>query len=173
MPQIDVEEDALRLLGRFNVKSEPVPVDEIAKGLGARLAYERFDENMSGILVRFKDGNVIGINSSQAAVRQRFSIAHEIGHLQLHQGRPMHVDHLVHVNLRRTQPPGYDPEERDANQYAASLLMPIPFVSAALGRLRRAELTAESLPGELAPRFGVSRQAMEYRLTNLGLVQPG
>lgn len=117
---------------------------------------------------------IIGVNSAESPLRQRFTIAHEIGHLQLHTGRPVIVDKLVRVNLRSGQGTfTTQREEREANQFAAELLMP-----AALVR-READAVARDLPqsGEgfskrLAETFEVSPQAMRYRLVNLGLLSP-
>ena len=54
--------------------------------MGALVRYAPFDGQMSGLLHRSEDGNraVIGVNSRHPTVRQRFSIAHELGHLALH-----------------------------------------------------------------------------------------
>ncbi|WP_301176672.1 ImmA/IrrE family metallo-endopeptidase [Actinomadura geliboluensis] len=45
-------------------------------------------DDVSGMLVREPTRTVIGINQGHAATRQRFPVAHEIGHLQLHKGSP-------------------------------------------------------------------------------------
>ena len=55
---------------------------------------------------------------------------------------------------------GSDPEEIYANQFAASLLMPREKVEEMHGTLNTAALAYE---------FGVSAEAMHYRLVNLGL----
>lgn len=61
-----------------------------------------------------------------------------------------------------------DREEIDANQFAASLLMPAQFVRELVSKLlvRR---TGDAVIASLAKAFEVSEQAMEYRLINLGL----
>lgn len=83
----------------------------------------------------------------------------------------MIVDHLtrVRVNLRdETSSLATSSEEIAANQFAASLLMPREWihdaVDAAVGKLSSSRLVEE-----LATQFGVSTQAMEFRLINLGL----
>lgn len=172
MAKVDVQQEVAELLRRFGVDAAPVPVNDIAKGLGARLSFSKFDDNMSGILVRLKDGVIIGINSSHSPSRQRFSVAHEIAHLQLHEGKALYVDHMVQINLRQTQQLRYDPEETQANEYAATLLMPHDFISEAMTRLGEPSIDGQSSVVALAERFKVSPQAMEYRLTNLGLLLP-
>jgi Zn-dependent peptidase ImmA (M78 family) len=56
-----------------------VPVDRIAKGLGAQLRFSPLDEELSG-MIYISDGTpIIGINSLHHPNRQRFSIGYEIG----------------------------------------------------------------------------------------------
>jgi Zn-dependent peptidase ImmA (M78 family) len=170
------EQRARQLLDRFGVKLPPVPVEELAQKLGARLSYEPLKGNVSGMLYRREgESPIIGVNSVHAYTRQRFTIAHEIGHLLLHPGRPVIVDKLVRVNLRdKTSGLATDAEEIAANAFAAELLMPRRFVQAELTRRmsRRVVDADEWIVEELAGVFQVSRQALEYRLNNLGLRVP-
>jgi hypothetical protein len=53
-----------------------------------------------GILFRDQDHHVIGVNSARSLVRQRFTIAHELGHRALHPGRELILDAPVRVSLR-------------------------------------------------------------------------
>ena len=53
-------------------------------------------------------------------------------------------------------------QEREADQFAAELLMPEPLV-------REAFIEQGGDPSRLADRFDVSRQAMRNRLRHLGL----
>jgi Zn-dependent peptidase ImmA (M78 family) len=120
----------------------------------------------------FRDAGrvVIGINSTHAKTRQRFTIAHECGHLQLHAGK-MYVD--ARVNFRdAVSGLAIDHEEIEANAFAAALLMPQDHV---LTEIRKASKRHEShdvtvIVDELARAFVVSKQAMEIRLKNLGLI---
>ena len=43
---------------------------------------------------------MIGVNKDQAQVRQRFTIAHELGHLKLHEHKQVHVDREFRVRFR-------------------------------------------------------------------------
>ncbi|MEQ9163174.1 MAG: ImmA/IrrE family metallo-endopeptidase, partial [Ilumatobacter fluminis] len=113
---------------------------------------------------------VIVVNGQHADVRQRFTIAHELGHFLLHRGRPVIVDHLTraHVNMRdETSSLATSTEEIAANQFAASLLMPTDWVTSAINSLDH--LSSSRQVAALASTFDVSEQAMEYRLINLGL----
>lgn len=165
------EEEAAAILEQFEVSRPPVSVEEIARKLGAHIAYEPFEGNVSGLLYRKDDRVIIGVNTSHASVRQRFTIAHEIGHWRLHGKKEMFVDNLVRVDFRDDRASaGTDQEETQANAFAASLLMPREMILSELKSRGSSEADdADALVGELAERFEVSRQAMEYRLVNLGL----
>jgi Zn-dependent peptidase ImmA (M78 family) len=54
---------------------------------------------VSGILFRDGEHHVIGVNSAHPLARQRFTIAHELGHRALHPGRELILDVPVRVNL--------------------------------------------------------------------------
>lgn len=167
------ERAATDLLATCGVDRAPVPVEQIARQLGAVVTYEPLEDEVAGILYRDGRRVLIGVNSAHPVTRQRFTIAHEIGHLRLHGGHAVHVDRvLVHFRARLSAP--QDREEVEANSFAAALLMPAQMVAhAARQRLQRASaMQAEELIEVLASRFAVSRQAMEYRLKNLGFLIP-
>jgi Zn-dependent peptidase ImmA (M78 family) len=167
------EQEARKVLESCGVPSPPIPVEEIARRLGARVSFEHFASDVSGILYRETSNAFIGVNATHAKTRQRFTIAHEIGHLRLHKGRPMFVDHAVRVDRRDVNASrGIDPEEIEANSFAAALLMPQDMVFAAMSQSTLRGRTGEDVIRHLAKRFEVSPQAMEYRLANLGLVVP-
>jgi Zn-dependent peptidase ImmA (M78 family) len=160
---------AEHLLQEQSVIARPVPVEDIARILGARLLFEPLNDELSGLLYREGGVATIGVNSAHPTSRQRFTVAHEIGHLLLHEGKPMFVDKLVRVDLRDSNSAaGTLKEEREANAFAAALLMPQAMILESLQRVRG--LAGDAMVQSLADRFQVSTQAMEYRLTNLGLV---
>lgn len=81
--------------------------------------------------------------------RARFTLAHELGHLILHRN----------VAMARAQKsdalPVYQLAEPQANQFAACLLMPMQLI------------LANDSADDLIERFGVSREAANYRLSKL------
>jgi Zn-dependent peptidase ImmA (M78 family) len=166
------EERATEVLRVANIGALPVPVDELAKRLGIDLTYEAYEGDVSGMLYRQDDRAVIGVNSKHAPTRQRFTVAHEIGHYVLHEGQPMFVDSFVtRVNWRNGES---NIEEIQANQFAAELLMPRDFVAREVDRAlsKRRTIEAQALASQLARLFAVSVQAMEFRLANLGVLDP-
>src|SRR5882762_2262073 len=129
-PRRLIEARAQKLLANLGFREIPVPVDRIARSLGARLRYSPLDEELSGF-VFIKDGvPIIGVNSLHHPNRQRFTIAHEIAHLQLHREfitTAVHVDkQFAESVLKRdtSSSSGTERLEVEANQFAAALLMP-------------------------------------------------
>ena len=111
---------------------------------------------------------VIGINRDQAAVRQRFTVAHELGHLLLHEHSRVYVDRGFRVRLRSgLSSDETDRDEMEANRFAAELLMPIEFLQADLEE-QEFDLAADDQFRALAKRYGVSTQALAIRLNGLG-----
>lgn len=133
---------------------------DIANKLGLEVYSANFeDNNISGFIEINEDTNEkkIVINASQPQARRRFTLAHEIGHYVL--------DHLTSgcKEYRRVDYLNEDntEHEKQANKFAAMLLMPEQMIRTAWSIFRKAEI--------LSAIFGVSIQAVNIRLTNLGL----
>lgn len=152
---------AQTLLAQGRVTKPPVPVEKLARLCGVHVVGTGFHNEVSGLLLDSGSNTVIGYNASHSPSRQRFTIAHELGHFLL-----SHHDHF-HIDLSDAashgEPPGYKPlDERAANEFAAQLLMPASMVT---------QFYAEDAGLErLARRFKVSREAMGWRIVNLGLL---
>lgn len=164
-----VRKEARELLARFEVRKPPVPVQKLARGCGARIVLvPGNDEDIDGFLYRDEDEVVIGVNRDRATVRRRFTIAHELGHLRLHEQGQVHVDRGFRVRLRSgVSSEGTDWDEMEANRFAAELLMPIDFLRDDLKR-QEFDLADDSELRVLARRYGVSTQALAIRLNGLG-----
>lgn len=142
----------------------PVPLEEMVRRRGITLRKGDLGE-VSGLLVRDGDTAVIGVNSGQSRVRQRFTIAHEFGHFMLHEGMKEHVDHGYRVNFRNQESSlARDVEEIEANFFAASLLMPKRLLDES-GAVNAVD--NDILVTDLAKRFNVSGHAMSLRLANV------
>jgi Zn-dependent peptidase ImmA (M78 family)/transcriptional regulator with XRE-family HTH domain len=142
----------------------PVNVTAIARGAGAGLFYSPLPDALSAFLLRADERAVIGVNANQHPFRQRFSAAHELGHFVLNHADGAVFDYAFPTTAEG-EPPGYDPQnERDANQFAAELLMPEENL---VGDARSLSLA------RLARRYEVSQEAMSFRLLTLGLREAG
>ncbi len=159
-----IERRALELLRRADSDHPPVDVLKIASLAGASVHFESFDDDVSGVLIRNEHGTAIGVNKAHASVRQRFTIAHELGHLLLHDGVPIRVDKNFRVNWRKGGAANApDIEEIEANFFAASLLMPKSMLTNAT-RLDHFDVEDDVEIVRLARLFKVSTQAMTFRL---------
>jgi Zn-dependent peptidase ImmA (M78 family) len=166
----DVTSKAEGLLKRGNVTRAPVPVPELVKVTGATLRIGPLPPDLSGFLLREKTRVIIGVNSLHPRVRQRFTIAHEIGHLILHP-KNNYVDRGFHVFFRdATSATAESQEEIQANQFAADLLMPELLLRAAISD-QAIDIDDMRAIEALARRFDVSPQALTFRLINLGLAE--
>lgn len=163
-----IEREVRQLLIEADVKGPPVPVKKLARMKGAKIRYEPYEDDnqeLSGVLFREGDKKIIGVNSLHAPVRQRFTIAHEIGHLLLHTDDDLFVDGTVQAFSRdQKSRQATDRKEIDANQFAAALLMPKQFLAERIQEGRTVNL---SRLYELAEEFRVSAEAMTFRLSNL------
>lgn len=105
---------------------------------------------------------LLWVNGDQALVRQRFTLAHELGHLRLgHRGE-------LPVDLVETLANTRDPREVQANAFAAELLAPRAGV--------KEMVSAEPGLGDVAAiagRYGISMLAALYRLVTLQLTTRG
>src|SRR6185437_8986068 len=158
------------LLEEHDMTEAPVSVAEIAEANGARIFYKSLKDDTSGFLYRDKDHSVIGVNTHHARVRQNFTMAHELGHLLLHDQEQLHVDRGgFALRLRNdVSKQGTDEYEREANFFAASLLMPRTFIERDLAEEETVDLLDESFLNKLAKKYEVSTQALVNRLKNLG-----
>lgn len=160
------------LLAESGVTTAPVPVSKIAQAKGARIYLDSLEGDLSGFLYRDKDQAVIGVNTRHAPVRQNFTICHELGHLLLHDQEQLHVDHEFRVRLRSdVSSQGTDEAEKEANFFAASLLMPKEFLKTDLANEDTIDLFDDVFLRDLSRKYGVSTQALVNRLKNLGYIQ--
>ena len=147
-----IAEQALR---EFWDNSLPVDPVAIAKKMGVPVY---LDPNLSGSgqLFTEKGQSRIHIRPNESVSRKRFTVAHELGHLCLgHCPRPRQ-DNTAYSFLN------FDPVERDANSFAAAMLMPRPAVE----HFVDIRYSFDSL----VKRFNVSGRAMQIRLQRLGLL---
>jgi Zn-dependent peptidase ImmA (M78 family)/DNA-binding XRE family transcriptional regulator len=139
----------------------PVDIERLANLCGVRVLSQKFGEGMSGLLIELDEGPVIGYRDGDLEGRQRFSIAHELAHHLLHHHDRFHID-LAEPVSEVGDSPLYDWRlEREANHFAANVLMPASLVRQAFQKTEAVHKLADS--------FGVSPLAMGYRLLDLGL----
>ncbi len=167
-----IEEIASQILNNLNINELPVPISLIAESIGLKIYSYDLGENISGALVIDKGQGIIGINPLESSVRQRFTIAHELGHFVLHRNvESLFVDKDFKVLFRNQESStGELKREQDANAFAAAILMPKKLLAEKINDLA-VDLTDEYSVKHLAQMFDVSVTAMTYRIINLNLIQ--
>jgi len=151
---------ARNLLHKYWKGGLPIDPSKIAglEGLRVEPFADHASKNLSGELVPDGDTAIIKFNPSDSAKRQRFTIAHELGHYMLGHGHAFR-DPSSHFSMSY-----YDQREVDANQFAAEVLMPEVAVKVLLKQRKITDVA------ELARLFDVSVNAMSYRLKKLGFM---
>ena len=158
MPPSRSQVEAARIRADLGLGSGYVDVFDIARRLGAEIYFHPFgDDGVEGAYKLVDGLAFILINADRPLVRRRFSVAHEIGHMRLGGTDAGVVESAMYAN---------DPEERNANRFAAYLLMDpdgvvarIDGVDEPIGRI-----------AAVATEFVVSPMAAAIHLAELGLV---
>ncbi|MGX9351351.1 ImmA/IrrE family metallo-endopeptidase [Shimia sp. W99] len=175
--------DVLKIAG---VGEPPVDLDRVMSAFGISqddsLDFDKL--SLSGFARWSEDRKTanIWVNPLEPENRRRFTLAHELGHLFQHM-LPNYQD-VQRAEEFKDGPREFrrdgsvGKEEREANQFAAKLLMPAPMVKEESTKLKDAYRKPDGKIGmsrqrfidELAQKFEVSSQAMEYRLKNLRII---
>jgi hypothetical protein len=163
MPTATTQPDEMEIVSRY-LSVAPVDVDGLAHDLGINVV--RSDEvgpNVAGMIARDRrrggpSGFVITVNANDNRRRQRFTLAHEIGHFLLH--RDLMDEGIVDDTMYRS--PLGEWYERQADRFAGDCLLPAKLVRAEYRKGNRSR-------SALASSFDVSRKAMRIRLEQLGL----
>ncbi|CAB0488949.1 ImmA/IrrE family metallo-endopeptidase [Corynebacterium diphtheriae] len=129
---------------------------QLAATLGASVEFRPLEPSISGVVIKEDaDTPKIYINSEEPMVRQRFTLAHEIGHLIEREnlgkdGEYSFIDYRNNSN--------YDLHEFYADEFAGALLMPA-----------REFLDILNKKGTFATaiHFGVSKPAVNKRMERL------
>jgi Zn-dependent peptidase ImmA (M78 family) len=168
-----IEKITSQILKDNEVNSLPIPINELAWKRG--LAVQPYDlgENVSGVLVINNGTGFIGYNPLESSVRQRFTVAHELGHYELHrpnQQEALFVDNTFRVEFRnQDSSTGELAQEREANAFAAAILMPENILLEVIKNYHF-ELGDDESIQKLSTLFNVSVSAMTFRLINLKLL---
>lgn len=149
------------LLADLRLGGLPIDPVAVAAALGLKVSSRSLGDEFSGALVKQAGQDaVIFFNGDEARNRQRFTVAHQLGHfMRCQEGA---LDSFGYVDFRRAPLFGeLGDEERYANAFAAALLMP----AEAIRGLRRCGLGETGM----LMCFAVPREALRYRRAALGL----
>jgi Zn-dependent peptidase ImmA (M78 family) len=136
---------------------DPLPnLTEFLEEKGVKIVAVPLAERVSGVnaTVKKADGKrvqAIVLNSEHPGERQRFTLAHELGHLLLVAAS----DEMA---------------ESACNRFAGAILIPADVLRREIGQ-RRTDISIREL-FYLKTAFGVSAQAVAYRCADLGIINP-
>lgn len=164
---------ARHYLDKCGVNNAPIHTRQIAKFLNIPVFDWTLPENISGLTLFSDDCVCIGVNDQHPNVRQRFSIAHELGHIILHPPRSGKREVFVGIEFNDNEAGKLwgnenDTEsqlEREANWFAADLLMPKHLLQKEYQGNNQQQLEA------LARKYDVSMQAMWIQIESLKLAR--
>jgi Zn-dependent peptidase ImmA (M78 family) len=160
-----IQREVDSLLSKYGVIQPPIDIVRLAESEGAAISYERLEDELSGFLVPGQTNFAIGVNEWNPRTRQRFTIAHELGHHRLHDFDDVHID--LAFKLRSSiSSKAVDIEEIEANTFAAWLLIPERMLLSDI-RSSGIDLEDDEQLRKLAVRYDVSQQSMSFRLLNL------
>jgi len=155
---------ALKILEECGVKRVPVSLVRVAKLLGVQVEYTPLDIELSGMAFVKEGRRFAWVNALHHPNRQRFTLAHELGHHALHSemlSGGVHVDKGMLMRDANSAS-GEDWREIQANNFASELLMP---QYALVERNASAiDLDDDEKLGKLAKQFQVSVAAIQIRL---------
>jgi Zn-dependent peptidase ImmA (M78 family) len=146
---------ARMLFEHIDLHKPPVDLDSIAEKLGVKIFFEDF-EKIDGIALKSPKSGIIVVNKNLPDTRIRFTIAHELGHLVMpHKGKY----YICYPGMNKVM-------ERNADRFAAELLMPVPMLEMlwkkfATNAGSRVEIVANVLK--------VSKSALFARLRETGI----
>ena len=151
---------AEKLLALSGVKRAPVDLERVATYCGIQVEPWSFDSDISAVLIKSTSFVGIGVNENHPEVRMRFSIAHEIGHYVLGHAEDLYIEYFA-PEMIQEQTTQRAHQEREANWFAADLLMPSDWI--------RSEWKTFGDVKTMSDLFNVSEQAMWIRLQHLGM----
>lgn len=140
---------ARNLVKKCKIISPPIKISDIFKVVDKKIEVKGIDLGTDdGFSV---GGSIINYNSTSSVLRQRFTVAHELGHILLG-----HNSSFRNININSTET-----NEKSANIFAAELLVPLPIV-------KKENLILESLTS-ISSKYQVSKDMMLWSLKNLHL----
>ncbi len=154
-------ESARSILQRMGVQQPPVDVHDVAtrEGLTIRIL-TTWPTTVSGLLLR--NQRLVGLNGNHSRRRQRFSLAHELGHWFMHREWLFNQDDITIDNPPESDATENRSEENEADEFAGELLAPRAFIKAAMKKTKS--------PNALAEIFDISSEAMWVRLLRHSLL---
>jgi len=145
----------------------PFRIVEFANALGINIFLDDLPENISGKIEKDNDQNfIIYLNNKHSSTRHIFTIAHELGHYFRHQKyfeTNNSNEEPLYNTFQKDRKQCTEEEvirEREANEFAAELLMPEITVKEKWNKF-------DYSISKMAHYFNVSEIAMAFRVKNI------
>ena len=120
-----VKDKVKQLREKYKLYDPPINPLHIARSEGINVKFVNFRNGLDISGFYDPSENTIYVNKNESPKRQTFTIAHELGHALLHRDWAQSEDYHV---LKRDQTTGLfglnEPHEKEANAFAAHLLVP-------------------------------------------------
>lgn len=189
MQRIEIEKRADEVLRTYGITDKPfLHIRELCDQESIKIRKAKFSSSMDGAFSVVKDEKFIFINPEMMKERQNFTKAHELGHYFLNH----HLDagnmiYCFNMNTHGNNQQTLSRIETEANYFATCFLMPQHMVrkeyqsiAEVLGLDMTRRLYVDRQPDNQKKwrfvhrhfhnRFGVSQEALGYRLDMLGLI---
>jgi len=116
---------AEQILNEYEIKTAPIDPELLAESRGLEVMYADFNDELRGKISGFIDleNNQIVVNKATAPTRMVFTIAHELGHFEMHRDWARSEKYRV-LPRRDSYEGAKPPEEQEADAFASHLLVP-------------------------------------------------
>jgi Zn-dependent peptidase ImmA (M78 family)/transcriptional regulator with XRE-family HTH domain len=151
-------------LAHVNTTTADDLVGDVENVFGVDVAVVELGPGFDGLAVSSDHAKLIVLATSHVPARQRFTLAHELGHLLAGDDQEVHLDRDVYDRAQSK-----DPSEMRANAFASAFLMPEDRLRAAVGTTGLTEPAFAALACDLL----VTPSALAYRLLHLRLIDAG
>ena len=150
----DVDNVSLALREIWQLGRNPLPelIDLLeSKGILVIITESEDADKFDGLQAKVQGQPIVVVSSAWPGCRQRFTLAHELGHLVLHDRLPAELD-----------------EEKACNRFASSFLLPADGLFEHIGQQRN-NIDWQELY-LLKHEYGLSMAACLYRCKDLGVI---
>ena len=154
------------VLSAYNISVPIGNIDEIVEKLGGTIQKEAFFSD--GAVEKEGNGFKIIVSPFQDEKRERFTIAHELGHLFLHMGYRTNNELWEKQENNIYHRIGNSEKEYQANEFAAAFLMPATEYLSVLNKVAQGNMVDTS---KIAEYFNVSIEAAANRGKFLGYLR--
>ena len=152
---------ARKVLKDFKIKSAPIDIKIIVEGIGLKYIELDDTEYIDGVVMKIKEKTVFVLNKAKPLNRQRFTIAHELGHIFLkhdirdfYDPESVREEELQDVHIESSK----STKEIEADIFASELLVPYDLLKQFKDDIKNIEL--------LSKKFLVSKDVISIAVNN-------